>query len=154
MRVLRALGAALIMLGLVATAVVSQTGTASAATRLSFTKLYADSPGSDHGSNKSLNAEYVVVRNNGSKAVKLGGYKIKDAAHHTYVFPSRFVLKAKKSVTVHTGKGRNTGSALYWGQSWYIWNNTTDTAYLVSKSGSRLDTCKFSSKYHLPYTNC
>jgi hypothetical protein len=154
MRLIRALGAALLMLGLLGSALMAQTGSASAASRISFTKLYADSPGTDRGSNKSLNGEYVVVKNNGSKAVKLGGFKIRDAARHTFTFPRGFMLKAKKSVTVRTGRGAATAGTLYWKQSWYIWNNTTDTAYLVSSSGSRIDTCKFSSKYHKAYTYC
>jgi hypothetical protein len=130
-----------------------QLPSASAAGTVKFTKLYADSPGSDRGSNKSLNAEYVVVHNGGHKSVKLAGYKIKDKSGHTYDFPSSFALKAGRSVTLHTGHGRNTAASLYWNQSWYIWNNTTDTAYLIKKT-SRLDTCVFPSHHSRPYVIC
>ena len=127
--------------------------TAAAAGTVKFTKLYADSPGTDRGSNKSLNAEYVVVHNGGHKSIKLAGYKIKDKSGHTYNFPSSFALKAGKSVTLHTGHGKNTASNLYWNQSSYIWNNTTDTAYLIKKT-SRLDTCIFPSRHSKPYVIC
>jgi len=126
---------------------------AAAAGTVKFTKLYADSPGSDHGSNKSLNAEYVVVHNGGHKSAKLAGYKIKDKSGHTYNFPSSFTLKAGRSVTLHTGRGANTATNLYWDQSWYIWNNTTDTAYLIKKT-SRLDSCTFPSRHSKPYVIC
>jgi hypothetical protein len=126
---------------------------ASAAGKIKFTKLYADSPGSDNRSTKSLNAEYVVVHNGGRSKVKLAGYKIKDKSGHVYTFPSSFTLKAGKSVTVHTGPGKNTSKSLYWGQHNYVWNNTGDTAYLV-KSGKRLDTCTFPKKHSKAYVTC
>ena len=127
--------------------------TASATGKIKFTKLYADSPGSDYGSKKSLNAEYVVLHNGGHKKIKLGSYKIKDKQGHKYSFPSWFTLKAGKSVKVHTGHGKNTAGNLYWNQGWYVWNNTTDTAYLV-KSGKRLDSCTFPKKHTKPYVAC
>lgn len=126
---------------------------AAAAGTIKFTKLYADSPGTDTGSNKSLNAEYVVVHNGGHKNAKLAGYKIKDKSGHSYSFPSSFTLRAGRSVTVHTGRGKNTATNLYWGQGWYIWNNTGDTAYLL-KATSRLDTCTFPSHHSQPYVIC
>ncbi len=64
------------------------------------------------------------------------------------------MLRAKTSVTVHTGRGTNTRASLYWQQRWYIWNNTTDTAYLASRWGTRIDSCRFSGSRHLPYTSC
>jgi len=32
---------------------------------------------------------------------------------------------------------------LYWGQSWYVWNNTGDMATLVKKDGVIRDTCAY-----------
>jgi hypothetical protein len=36
-------------------------------------KIYFDSPGADNGSNTSLNAEYIVIRNTGTARVGIGG---------------------------------------------------------------------------------
>lgn len=46
-----------------------------------------DSPGSDTGSNTSLNAEYAKVVNNTSSPVSLTGWTLRDAGRHVYTFP-------------------------------------------------------------------
>jgi hypothetical protein len=153
MKILRTTAALLAALGAVLALTSNGAPPAAAAGKIKFSKLYADSPGSDHGSNTSLNAEYVVVHNGGSTKVRLGSYRIKDKQGHVFAFPGSFTLKAGRSVTVHTGRGTNTAANLYWNQSWYIWNNTTDTAYLI-KSGARFDTCVFPRSHSRPYVNC
>lgn len=115
---------------------------ASAAVPVKFTKIQYNSPGADKGSNKSLNAEWVRITNKGGKARYLSGWTLRDAQSHVYKFPT-FRLKAGASVWVHTGKGSNTASNLYWGSSWYIWNNTGDKATLKNRSGDVIDTCKW-----------
>ena len=112
---------------------------------LHFSQAYFDSPGSDTGSNTSLNAEWVRVKNSSSTATyTLTSWTIRDASAHVYKFPT-FHLKPGASVTLHTGKGTNTGSNLYWGRSGYIWNNTGDTATLKNSSGTTKDTCSWTS---------
>jgi hypothetical protein len=51
-----------------------------------FGKIYYDSPGSDTGSNASLNAEYVTVKNTSSTTRSLTGYTVRDKANHVYKF--------------------------------------------------------------------
>lgn len=109
---------------------------------LRFSGAQYNSPGSDTGSNRSLNAEWIRVTNHGSKARSLTGWMIRDAAGHVYRFP-RFQLRPGSSVRLHTGKGRNTRRNLYWGSSWYIWNNTGDKAVLKSRTGVRIDVCRW-----------
>jgi hypothetical protein len=133
--VLLSLGAAL---GLVATNIIP----ADAATTVTITKVRADSPGADRGSNASKNAEYVVIKNTAKKSIKLGGYVLRDANGHSFAFPSGFVLKAGRSVAVHTGVGKNTNAHLYWGQRWYVWNNDKDVAKL-QKSGKTLSSFSY-----------
>src|SRR5436189_202347 len=113
---------------------------ASAAIRI--TKIYFDSPGADTGSNTSLNADYVVIKNTGTTRKTLTGWTLRDASHHVYKFPA-FRLGAGKSVKVHTGKGANTLGNLYWRSSSYIWNNDGDTATLKKKSGLVADKCSY-----------
>jgi hypothetical protein len=45
-------------------------------------KVYFDSPGSDTGSNSSLNAEYVVIRNGDNVSHSVSGWTVRDAAGH------------------------------------------------------------------------
>ncbi|WP_053010637.1 lamin tail domain-containing protein [Methanosarcina barkeri] len=79
--------------------------------------------------------EYVKVTNKGSKSVNLKGWKIKDkGAKHTYTFYS-YTLKSKASVVLRSGKGKNSGSTLYWNKYSFIWNNEGDTAYLYNAHG-------------------
>jgi hypothetical protein len=112
---------------------------------LHFSKAYVNSPGSDTRSNASLNAEYVVVSNASySTAYRLTGYTIRDRSGHVYRFPT-FTLRARASVTVHTGRGTNTSTNLYWGSVNYIWNNTGDTAYLRNSAGTLKDSCSWGS---------
>ncbi len=85
---------------------------AQAAPAIQIRKVYYDSPGPDYGTNKSLNAEYIVIKNTSSKAKSLKGWTIRDPAHHVYTFGS-YTLGAGKSVTLHTGKGTNTNTHRY-----------------------------------------
>jgi hypothetical protein len=85
------------------------------------------------------NQEYVKISNKGTNAVNLKGWKIKDDdAKHTYTFSS-YVLKTKSTVTLKSGKGKNTATTLFWNKYSFIWNNYDpdhdefgDTAYLYN----------------------
>ncbi|MEV0647213.1 lamin tail domain-containing protein [Phytomonospora sp. NPDC050363] len=112
-----------------------------------------DSAGRDSGSNTSLNDEWIRLHNNTTGAITLTGYKIKDKAGHTFTFPT-FKLGAGKSVALHTGKGTNSAAHLYWGKTWYVWNNTSDTAYLVKPTGGNRDTCSYPTSDNPPGVGC
>lgn len=116
---------------------------AGAAPAVRFTGIYYDSPGTDTGSNSSLNHEWVRVHNSSGKARVLTGWTIRDTARHIFRFP-KFKLGAHASVRVHTGKGKDSKTDLYWGRGWYVWNNDGDTAKLKNRSGSRIDRCHYS----------
>ncbi|WP_461011153.1 lamin tail domain-containing protein [Streptomyces capparidis] len=117
---------------------------AEAAGSVHLYKIYYDSPGSDTGANSSLTAEYAQVRNTTSGNVSLTGWTLRDAAGHTYTFGT-YTLGAGKTVTVRTGKGTNTSANRYWGRTWYVWNNTSDTATLKKSTGTTVDTCAYNS---------
>ncbi len=116
-----------------------------------ISRVYFDSPGSDTGSNSSLNDEYIRLTNYGTDTKSISGWTIKDANGYRYTFGT-FSLKGGASVTVHSGKGTNTSAHRYWGRSWYVWNNTGDTAYLYNASGTQKDRCSFTGAGD--YTNC
>lgn len=122
------------------------TANAQAATRgqIQFRLIYYNSPGSDTGSNSSLNAEYVTLKNTGTTSRNLAGWTVEDLAGHVYTF-GNFTLKPGWKVRIHTGKGTNTSTDRYWGQSWYIWNNTGDKAKLHNAAGIWKDSCSWGS---------
>jgi hypothetical protein len=95
---------------------------------LQFGKIYCDSLGSDTGSNSSLNAEYVTVKNTSSTTRSLTGYTVWDKVNHVYKFGT-FSLGGGRFVRIHTGKAPHVHRP-YWGRSWYVWNNSGDKAYL------------------------
>ena len=129
------------ILALTAACVLGLDVQASAAARI--TKIYFDSPGADTGTNKSLNAEYVQLKNTGTKRVYLTGWTLRDTSQHVYKFPA-FRLGPGKSVRIHSGKGLNTAANLYWRLGEYVWNNDGDTARLRKKSGLLVDACSYS----------
>jgi hypothetical protein len=120
------------------------TGGAEAAGCVQIHRVYYNSPGSDTGSNSSLNAEWIQLKNVCSTGKSISGWRIKDIAGHTYTFGT-FTLRAGAYVKVHTGKGTNTTTDRYWAKAWYIWNNTGDTAYLRNGAGTLMDSCAFRS---------
>src|SRR6476620_192129 len=124
---------------------------ADAAGSIQFRKIRYDSPGTDLGGKTSLNAEYVVIKNTGSTTRSLTGWTVRDKAHHVYTFRS-FTLKPGKSVKLHSGRGADTSSNLYWDRGWYVWNNDGDKAILRSSSGALKDTCTWGDG--VGYKNC
>jgi competence protein ComEC len=92
-------------------------------------------------SKQTNNQEYVQVKNTGTTALSMKGWKIKNKTKkHTYSFPSTYTLKSKATVTIYTGRGTNSATKLYWGSGAFIWNNDGDTAYLYNAQGTLVST--------------
>jgi hypothetical protein len=137
----------LLLLGAMVTAgLLAVQPSASAAPCVRINKIWYDSPGKDTGSNKSLNAEWIRLRNYCGTARSLTGWRIRDVANHVYKFGT-FRLGGGKTVTVHTGYGTNTAAHRYQRRGWYVWNNDKDTAYLKNASGGPIDKCSYNSRY-------
>ncbi len=125
---------------------------APAAAAIRITRVYVNPPGSDTGSNKSLNNEYIRLKNTGDKARRLTGWQIRDrGSDHVYTFDA-YRLAAGRRVTIHTGRGADTRRHRYWDLDWYVWNNTGDTARLRNRSGELIDGCRWESVSS--YTSC
>ncbi|MFI9046005.1 lamin tail domain-containing protein [Streptomyces sp. NPDC053427] len=88
-----------------------------------------DSPGRDDRSNRSLNAEYVTVKNTGHRAVNLRGWALSDRSGRTYRF-GNFRLAGHSQVRVHTGVGHDNRWDVYQDRRAYVWDNDRDTATL------------------------
>ncbi|MGW7411765.1 lamin tail domain-containing protein, partial [Streptomyces sp. NPDC054863] len=88
-----------------------------------------NSPGYDDGSNRSLNGEWVEVRNLGRHSVNLDGYSLTDRQGHRYYF-DHLRLRGRDSVKVHTGYGHDRYGHVYQDRHRYVWDNNRDTATL------------------------
>src|SRR6266545_1831471 len=117
--------------------------TAQAACGVSIYRIYYNSPGTDTGTNTSLNGEWIQLKNSCSTGESLSHWTINDAAGHKYTFAT-YTLGAGSKVKVHTGHGTNTSTDRYWGSGAYIWNNTgSETAKVRISSGTIMDSCSY-----------
>ena len=82
--------------------------------------VFADAPGNDH---YNLNGEYVVVTNNSSTAVEIGGWNLCDAARGCFTFPAGATVPPGRKVVVFTGSGRKDGTNFYMNRGRAVWNN-------------------------------
>ena len=64
-----------------------------------------------------------------------------------------YTIKPYGYVTIHTGKGTGTQTDRYWNRSWYVWNNTGDTAILKNQNGAVIDQCSYKGTSQ-GYTYC
>ena len=95
-----------------------------------------DAPGADH---EKPNGEWVELVNEGSTAVDLAGFTLKDGANHIFTFPATY-LEAGLVLRVYSGQGQNRVHELYWGlEGDAVWNNGGDTAYLRDAGGRLVD---------------
>ena len=93
-------------------------------------------------SNRMLNGEWIRLRNVGRKARQLRGWLISDADGHGYRF-GRLKLRSGASVTVHSGRGRDTAKHRYWGRRDEVWDNNRDFAHLRRPNGTFADMCRY-----------
>ena len=128
------------MLGIAGTVVSASAAQAA----IQFGLIHYDSPGTDTGSNTSLNAEYVKIKNTGAAGVLLTHWTVRDLQGHVYQFGT-YKLCGGCTVTLHTGHGTNTYANRYWNSSNYVWNNTGDRATLKNAAGTTKDTCSWGS---------
>ena len=110
------------------------------ASAIRITRIYYNSPGPDTATNKSLNAEWIRLTNTSRTIQPLRGWSITTTHEHVYRF-GRLQLRPGASVTVHSGRGRDTASDRYWNRRRYSWDNRRDLARLHSKSGTLADQC-------------
>jgi Flp pilus assembly pilin Flp len=89
-------------------------------------------------SERTAEAEYICFTNREPYAVDMTGWTVADAVDHRYTFP-RFHLQAGASVKLHSDRGADTETDLYWGTEGNIWNDKGDTAYLRDATGVLVD---------------
>ena len=60
-----------------------------ASAKIEFHRIAYNPSGSDTGTNSHLNQEFVVLHNTGSRARRIGNWRIRDLAGHRYTLPAR-----------------------------------------------------------------
>ena len=116
--------------------------TPSSAGGIRLGRIYYNSPGDDDGSNRSLNAEWFVLKNQGSTTRDLSGWTVRDSHGHVYrVRDLRLAGGAR--VKVHTGSGTSHTIHRYWGRDRYVWDNRGDRATLKNRVGTVVDRCSW-----------
>jgi hypothetical protein len=103
-----------------------------------------DAPGLDRRIARSLNREWVRLRNASSQRVTLTGWTLRDRQGHVYRF-GVYALAAGASVTIHTGPGRNRAADRYWRRARHVWGNTRDRATLHAATGTLVDVCAYAN---------
>jgi hypothetical protein len=127
----------------VATAVPAQAASSVVISLVKFDSSGVDRP----ATTKKLDDEYVELKNTGSTDIAVSGWTLTDKAGHRYVVGKKTVIKAGDWMRIHTGPGRNTPHHRYWGQKWYVWNNTTDVATLRNRNDVQRDVCSWPTKH-------
>jgi hypothetical protein len=120
--------------------------------RMQIHEIWYNSPGPDLGGNSSLNHEWVQLHNTSGSAINLTGWTLRDKAGHVFTFGS-YTIRPHGYVTIHTGHGSSTQTDQYWNHSWYIWNNTGDTAILRNQHGATVGKCTYKGT-SLGYVYC
>ena len=106
-------------------------------------EIFYNSPGSDRGSNASLNAEWVKLRNRTGHRISLANWTLRDLQSHVYQF-GMYSLRAHGTVLIHTGSGSDTRQDLFQDRSSYVWNNNSDRATLKDAAGHVKSRCSYS----------
>jgi len=79
-------------------------------------------------------ADEAIFIFNGGRAVRMEGWTLADVQENVYTFPNLF-LGTGGSVRVHTGRGSNSATDLYWGLDAPVWGEPGDVATLRDESG-------------------
>jgi hypothetical protein len=128
-----------------------------------ISRIYYDSPGPDLHSNKSLNGEYVAVKNTSRfRTVNLSRWTITGSSRHHYRPENRYrfehgvFIRPGQTIVIKTGRGLDGPFVKYRGERTHVWSNFEGSATLRTAMGHRVDFCHY-SRWHAQrydYKNC
>ena len=91
---------------------------------------------------QNVSGEYGHVRNVGSRAIRLGGWRFRDSDLRHYTIPRGTTLRPGRSLTIHVGRGSRRSGHVFWGLRLPIFENAShdrrgagDGAYLFDRDG-------------------
>ncbi|WP_206425047.1 lamin tail domain-containing protein [Halosimplex salinum] len=80
--------------------------------------------------------EYVVFENASGGPLDVSGWRVEDAAGHSYRFPAGTELAADASIRLYSGVGADDTGECYWGRGSAVWNNSGDTVSVFDAAGA------------------
>ena len=95
-------------------------------------------PSSGRSAERVKEDECICITSRDASAVDMTGWLVKDAVRHEYTFP-QFRLQSGASVRLHTARGADSETDVYWGRRGHIWDDKGDTAYLLDAAGVLID---------------
>jgi micrococcal nuclease len=108
------------------------------ASPLKIVRVEYDPPGDD---TLDLDQEYIAFQV--LVAGSLRGYAVEDESGKHFDFPDRVYQKGQ-TITLHSGRGTDTATDLYWGVSGSaIWNNDGDTVKVLDPQGHVVESCNY-----------
>ncbi|MGW6616278.1 lamin tail domain-containing protein [Streptomyces erythrochromogenes] len=93
--------------------------------RVEISRVQADSPGREDRSNRSLNGEWVEIRNTTRNPINLRGWTLRDNDGNRYRFDN-VRIGGRDTIRIHTGNGRDTRTDLFQDRRDYVWPPATD----------------------------
>lgn len=131
-------------LGLLLAPVAAAPAQAAVAQPVDVVRVRFDPPGRDAANNAGWTQEFVELKNTSRQTVDLSGYTVSDnGGKHRFTAPKGTRLAPGRTVQLHSGQGRNSASALYWGTRGYVWNNTGDSVVLKTARGQLVEKCTY-----------
>jgi endonuclease YncB( thermonuclease family) len=94
-----------------------------------------DAPGDDA---VNPNGEWVKIRNAGAVDVDLTNWRLKDDGFD-YAFKDNETLSPGEVLTIHVGKGVDSGSVRYWGHTTGILNNVSQSLHIWTPQSLNVD---------------
>jgi Flp pilus assembly pilin Flp len=91
-------------------------------------------PSSGKSGERITEDERICFTSREAYTVDMTGWLVRDAVQHQYTFVA-FQLKAAASVRLHTARGADSETNVYWGRNGHIWDDKGDTAYLLDAAG-------------------
>lgn len=82
--------------------------------------------------NYRLNEEYTTFQNTCQQPLDVTGWTVKDSGTNRYTF-STHTLSSGETVTLHTGRGTDNATDLYWDRRQAVWNNDGDALYVLDR---------------------
>ena len=129
---------------------------------LTIVRIRFNPPGVDDGSRRSLNDEYILIRNDSDTVVRIKGWKIHDAHRdNVYVVRHNVRFGPGERLFLYTGRGTDltrdeihAGPSTHfwhWDKDDYVWDNSSDTATLRRRDGSVADRCAYARSDDSPH---
>jgi Flp pilus assembly pilin Flp len=87
-------------------------------------------PSSGKSGERITEDERICFTSKETYTVDMTGWVVRDAVEHEYTFVP-FQLKPGASVSLHTARGADSETDVYWGRNGHIWDDKGDTGYLL-----------------------